>query len=308
MGRDLEGFKVAMVGGDAREKHVIQHLLRQNLTLCILGLPQEYAQGAVYAKSIYEALGNADVLILPMPGINSHGQVHAPLVEEKVVLSLESLKLMKPGSTVYTGIEKPHLKTLVNSAGHRLVEVAEQDEFAILNSIPSAEGAIAIALQQSAITLHRSNCVILGFGRLGITLARMLLALGAKVQVVARNGAQRSRAWEMGCSTKDFDQLKLVLEDADFIFNTVPFQLIQKQELTVIRPTETLIIDLASEPGGVDLELAKKYGIKAIFAPGLPGKVAPKTAGHILGVVYSRLIKDLLEKGSLAQQLGGVVE
>ena len=47
----------------------------------------------------------------------------------------------------------------------------------------------------------------------------------------------------------------------------------------------TLIIDLASKPGGTDFRYAEKRGIKALLAPSLPGIVAPKTAGQILANV-----------------------
>ena len=45
---------------------------------------------------------------------------------------------------------------------------------------------------------------------------------------------------------------------------------------------DTLIIDLASKPGGVDMDAARDLGVKVIWALGLPGKVAPVTAGNII--------------------------
>jgi dipicolinate synthase subunit A len=63
-----------------------------------------------------------------------------------------------------------------------------------------------------------------------------------------------------------------------------------------------LIVDLATQPGGTDFEAANTYGLKAILAPGLPGKVAPTFAGKILADVvpkllikeFAKLDKDLL--------------
>ena len=56
---------------------------------------------------------------------------------------------------------------------------------------------------------------------------------------------------------------------------------------------DTLIIDLASKPGGVDLAEAERLNIKAIHALGLPGKTAPVTAGEII----AESIIDTLKKG-----------
>ena len=55
---------------------------------------------------------------------------------------------------------------------------------------------------------------------------------------------------------------------------------------------QTLIIDLASKPGGTDFRYAEKRGIKALLAPSLPGIVAPKTAGTYLANVLSQLLQE----------------
>ncbi|MDI5787499.1 hypothetical protein PO124_00265 [Bacillus licheniformis] len=51
----------------------------------------------------------------------------------------------------------------------------------------------------------------------------------------------------------------------------------------------TLILDLATRPGGTDL-ICRKQGIKALLAPGLPGIVAPKTAGQIIANVCATFV------------------
>ena len=58
----------------------------------------------------------------------------------------------------------------------------------------------------------------------------------------------------------------------------------------------TVIIDLASPPGGTDFALATEMGIKTIHALGLPGKVAPVTAGRILAAFYPALLADLIRE------------
>ena len=68
---------------------------------------------------------------------------------------------------------------------------------------------------------------------------------------------------------------------SDIIFNTVPAPVISRQVLDELAP-ETLIIDLASEPGGTDFDYASKLGITVVHALGIPGKFAPRTAGEIL--------------------------
>jgi dipicolinate synthase subunit A len=56
---------------------------------------------------------------------------------------------------------------------------------------------------------------------------------------------------------------------------------------------DTVLIDLASAPGGVDAEAAANLGIRVIFALSLPGKYAPVSAGHII----AQTVLSCLEKG-----------
>ena len=58
---------------------------------------------------------------------------------------------------------------------------------------------------------------------------------------------------------------------------------------------KSLIIDLASRPGGVDHETAAKLNRRVVWALGLPAKAAPMTAGEII----ARTVTDILnERGT----------
>lgn len=77
----------------------------------------------------------------------------------------------------------------------------------------------------------------------------------------------------------------------DIIFNTIPIQIIDKN-LLILMNKETLIIDLASFPGGVDYEASKKMEIKAILALGLPGKVAPNSSAEYIKKYIYKVLKN----------------
>jgi dipicolinate synthase subunit A len=169
------------------------------------------------------------------------------------------------------------------------MEIVEMDDIAILNSIPTAEGAIQIAMEETDITIHGSKTCVIGFGRVGITMARTLKALGSEVTIVARNPGQLARAYEMGCHRAGYDDLHEIMNHTNIVFNTVPTMVLDSNILKYANP-DVLIIDLATQPGGTDFEAANTFGLKAILAPGLPGKVAPVYAGKILAEVIPRLI------------------
>ena len=55
---------------------------------------------------------------------------------------------------------------------------------------------------------------------------------------------------------------------------------------------DTLMIDLASKPGGVDFNIAGKLGLKVIWALSLPGKVAPVSSGEIIAGTVLNILKE----------------
>ena len=52
-------------------------------------------------------------------------------------------------------------------------------------------------------------------------------------------------------------------------------------------------MDLASKPGGVDMEAASRLGVRVIWALSLPGKVAPVTAGKIIRDTIYHILNEL---------------
>jgi len=131
---------------------------------------------------------------------------------------------------------------------------------------------------------------VLGYGRVGTTLARMLQGIGSKVTVFSKESYELARAYETGIQSEKLRCLHNEVNKADIIFNTIPASVVDKEILRRIR-RDTLIIDLASSPGGVDVDTAEEMRLKVLKAPRLPGKVAPKTAGEITG----RIILEILE-------------
>ena len=58
--------------------------------------------------------------------------------------------------------------------------------------------------------------------------------------------------------------------------------IILDQTLLPLVPKSCLCIDLASKPGGIDLRAAEQLELETIWALGLPGKVAPGSAGQAI--------------------------
>ena len=145
----------------------------------------------------------------------------------------------------------------------------------------TAEGAIFEAIKNTNFTLHSSNTLILGYGKIGKVLAKMLQGVGANVYCEARKKEDLAFIKAMGYNSISLDVLDNCLKDMDVIFNTIPSMILDEKRLKKLKKT-CVIIDLASSPGGVDFNKANSLGITTSWALALPAKVAPLSAARYL--------------------------
>ncbi len=115
-----------------------------------------------------------------------------------------------------------------------------------------------MAMENTAITIHNSRCLVLGLGRCGTTLTRVLLALGAKVTVASRSGADLARAIALGAEPLALANLK-TSTNYDLIFNTIPAMVLPRSYLRLL-DSNLVIIDIAASPGGTDFAAAEELG------------------------------------------------
>ena len=159
-------------------------------------------------------------------------------------------------------------------------------------AVPTAEGAIQIAMEELPITLHGARALVIGCGRLCRALAPRLAGLGARVSVAARKFADLAWAESWGFGAEHTGQLQPWLCGYDLVINTVPARVLGEAELAELRP-DCLVIDLASKPGGVDLDAAARLGKRVVWALSLPGKVAPVTAGRAIQTAIYNILSEL---------------
>jgi len=296
MNVDLAGIPIAILGGDRRELELVKTLLDLGADLRLVGFPPHpNLNSAKFLSDAETAVSGVKVVIAPMANTDSEGHIFTRLDQREPIDLTVILPKLTKDTLVLIGVAKPVIAELAHQQGLKLIETAEIDEIAILNSIPTAEGALQLAMEEMPITIHGSRCLVTGFGRCGKTLAASLAALGADVAAADRNKAQLARAVTMGLTPIPLADLHRYT-DFDVIFNTVPALILTADYLKKL-DSKTLIIDLAAAPGGVDFSAAEEFGIKAILALSLPGKVAPITAGKILSDCIPRLLQEMLEGG-----------
>jgi len=236
--------------------------------------------------SFEESCGEAEYIVLPLPCcVNS--DLNMPFSVYTMTFS-QLYSALKPGQIIIGGIIPADTEPDENV---KIYDYTTRDDFAILNAVPSAEGAIQVAMENTSSTLHGSNCLILGFGRIGKLIAKFLYSIGSNVTVVARG--KSSSAWirNYGYNHEDISNLANCIKNKDLIFNTIPQKLMNSEVLQEVEP-DALIIDLASRPGGVDFDAANALDVHIIHALGLPGRVAPLTSASIVFETISNIINE----------------
>ncbi len=237
-------YRFGVIGDDSRMKYLYEALKKDGYSVRIGD-----------SDNVESVINDSDIIILP---INRHGLL--ALCENKTVLGgFTKPPVIPKNATVYNYLD--------NSV------------FTLKNALATAEGAISVAMQNTNDILLGKNVTVCGFGNIGRILCYKLLALGCNVTVCARKALARAEAENMGAYACDFGAL--ALNSPSLIFNTVPAPVLTAPILSSL-DDDTVIIELASKPGGIDLEYAHAHGLTVIDAQGLPARYSPRFAGQIL--------------------------
>lgn len=224
---------------------------------------------------------NADYIIAPIPFTRDLVYITDTTIKcDEFINKIE-------GKVLFTGAVKEEIKSKFKNV--KYYDLMEMDEIAILNAIPTSEGAILKAIENSDITIHGSNCLVLGYGRIGKVLSSMLKGIGANVYSEARKERDLALIDALGYNKVEIDKIDEYIPKMNYIFNTIPIVLLDEKRLNLVKK-DAVIVDLSSSPGGVDFVKAKELGINVIWALSLPSKIAPKTAAIYLKESIDKLI------------------
>lgn len=284
---------IIVFGGDQRTVHMIQQFATVGFHVIAIGFEKIQFNHLHVKKEMATTVlfKDATAVILPVGGADEQGKVSAPYATEEMVFTESYVKELPEHAVVYTGVCTRYLKALFTTFNQRFMTLFDRNDVAILNSIPTAEGTLKIAIEHTNRTIHQSSVAIVGFGRIAMTIARLFKAVGAHVTVIARSSEQKARVIEMGCTYLSLDKFTQYAHSYHLCINTVPALVLTKEIIDQLKG-DTSIIDVASAPGGVDFQYAKQSGIKTIHALGIPGKTAPITAGYMLADVLIDLLKE----------------
>ena len=289
---------VALLGGDARQIGAAITLAGLGYHVCVWGVggERDYPPSVRFCPQWKEAIDSADALLLPLPVSKDEIHLHTPCAQGGEELRLDVLFDHARGKLVLGGRFTDTQLKRAATQGIRCIDYFDCEILQLKNALPTAEGAIEIAMRELPVTVDGVHAAVIGYGRIGALLSQKLLSLGAHVTVYARRQESLTLAELHQCSTvllgegNEAAVLSHIGRDVRVIFNTVPVRLFSETVISSL-PARCVFIDLASAPGGIDHGAAERMGVRCIWATALPGKYAPETAGRMIAETASLFLR-----------------
>lgn len=280
-------YRILVAGGDMRSAILANLLSRDGHMVSICGFDnfKDFDSEVIIADGA-NAASDSDIIILPLPISQDGIMLYTPLASENTRLA--PIINSANGSAIITGGRV--ISTLMSEYGDIITDYSIRDDFAYLNAVPTAEGAVMMFMQKGQKTLFGARCLVTGFGKCAEILAHTLGALGAKVSIFARSAKDLSHASALGFEAHHLDTMKEHIGDYDAIFNTVPFAIFRNEHIDAINP-ECIFIDLASAPGGL-ADRERQDEINYTNYLGIPGKYSPHTAAEIIKKVIMTIMQE----------------
>ncbi len=276
-------IKLCFIGGDKRQRYAAERLSNfadvYGCGDCFIG-----SERVKYTDNAVNVIHRAHAVILPLPASKADAIIPFSKLAEYASAN---------GIYVLGGLISDYMKDVMSSLEIKFDDYFLDESLTVKNAYLTAEGAVALAMDALETDIPSARIAVLGCGRIGNALCELLRGLYASPTVYARREEVRTLAECRGIKAQTLDGDAEY--DCDIIFNTVPERVISPDRLLSM-PKSTVLVELASAPGGFDADIAEGCGIKVIKAPGLPGKYAPITAGE---AVAKSLLKLLNREGLL---------
>lgn len=266
---------VLILGGDLRNRKLCEVLKRQ-------GHKVEYFSDTYResVQAIQSQLEHTRIIVLPMA---AKAQKICGMAREQIMESCQ------PGSVLFCGTADAWWTKAAREKGSRLVELLDDETYAMENAYYTAEGAICLAQEKTQASLWKKKCVIVGSGRIAQALFGMLRVHTPQVSLVARRQSARARfaVWQAQCYP--FEAQGEAFDEAQIVFNTVPKPVIDPKALMRMQDNG-LYVELASAPYGcVWEEIPEK--VQKERGGGLPGKRFAVSAAQSMAAAMDPYLK-----------------
>lgn len=267
-------MKFSVIGGDLRLSNLARTLANDENEVYVFGM--EKAKDIINderikkCKNVNETIEKSNTIITSIPFLKDENEVYATFSDDIIQLD-DLIENNHKNKTLIAGSISKNAKEKLEASYGKVIDIMNEEELVVLNTIATAEGAVDVAIQNTDITIHGSQVLILGFGRVAKEVANKFHGLSAKVTCAARKKSDLAWGKALGYGAVNIYDLREDLKQYDIIINTIPQMIIDKEEMQYMNKN-VLLIDLASSPGGINTNDAQKLRLKFVWALALPRK------------------------------------
>ncbi len=255
---------VGFLCNDLRYLYLANILSEKNYNVFVYDMPPvRLSENIKIYSSIKDLCTNAHIIFAPFP-----------------LKDVSFLEYLNNSHTLISGNINKDILNYLDENNIKYIDFLKDEDFVLYNSIATAEGAIAKAIELSPLNISYSKSLVLGYGRCGRTIAYTLKNLNSHVTVCTRTCNKLADTSVYNYDTLHFSLLSPEINNYDIIFNTVPSLIISNEMINILKK-DTVIIDIASA-AGLDHLYAKEKGISTIHYLGIPGKISPKSTADFL--------------------------
>ncbi len=284
----MSGYTFTVLGGDLRMAWLAQLLAHDGYIVKLFGHEENdfsFSEEIIHCADIETALAHCDVCLLGLPCTRDQKTVVAPF-SQKTITFCDIMSNTTSDQMLFGGM-LPDLHADIIT-----IDYSIDESFLLSNTVPTAEGALQLLMEHSSDTVFGSNIAIVGYGRVAKQAAWILRAIGAHVTVFARSHTARTQAEILGYDTQNLSHILHYHSQYDAVINTVPNILFTSDSLKTAN-AHTCFMELASAPGGFDMDAISQYRLNYIPAGGLPGKVAPRAAAKYMKNTILKRLEEL---------------
>lgn len=286
-------MEILVLGGDLRYLEIIENL-SSKYNVDVVGYKNTYISSKIKNIGIDDVnISKYDVIIFPVNGVMEKNQINCRFNYTPIKVPTDLLVDSKENVLIFSGINTPALSEMLKAANRSCTFLMNDQNVITENAVPTVEGIIADVIENTEITLNDSDVLVFGYGNIGKLLVKYLGMLGAKVSVSIISEQDKLELDEFGINnfySFDHDSLIRKIHATDIIINTVPKTVIEEDDIKYINE-KAYVLDVSSHPHGIDAEVLDEFFIKNNLYLGIPGKVAPKTAGKILTKKINEVMK-----------------
>lgn len=263
-------YDFGVIGGDIRQMYMAEYLVKSGYSVFCYGVENSCSDTT---KCIEKAIKQSERIVAPIPFSKDGKNIFLKNSYKRIEIN-ELMRMMQPDKLIFSGGVKKEVMDKFKEKHCKCVDLLKDKNIERFNTIATIEGTIAEVVLNSTGMIYESNTLVTGYGKCGKLIAEMLAKMGSKVTVCVRREEAIKEATKDGYNAIDFGELSNNVEKFEYIINTVPKVVFDEKELKNINKN-ALIIDIASMPGGVNKEVACKYGLNVKHCLGIPGMYCP---------------------------------